>query len=208
MNDVELIVRGALAGFAISAPVGPVNILCISRTLLSGRRAGLISGLGAAAADTFYGGIAGFSISFVINFLKREEFWIRLVGGFLLIAIGFVYYFKKPPSLKDDKRKESAHSEFISAFILTLTNPTVVLSFLAVLAALGLGQHKNYLPTLLLIGGIFAGAMIWWITLAAIAAHYRDKVDDRVLMWMNRIAGLAVGAFGVITLILSRWHAK
>jgi threonine/homoserine/homoserine lactone efflux protein len=208
MNDVELIVRGTLAGFAISAPVGPVNILCISRTLLRGRRAGLISGLGAAAADTFYGGIAGFSISFVINFLKREESWIRLVGGFLLIGIGFLYYFKRPPSLKDDKRTESAHSEFISAFILTLTNPTVVLSFLAVLAALGLGQHKNYLPTLLLIGGIFAGAMIWWSALAVIAAHFRDRVDDRVLMWMNRIAGLAVGAFGVITLILSRWHAK
>jgi hypothetical protein len=82
------------------------------------------------------------------------------------------------------------------------------LSFLAVLAALGLGQHKNYLPTLLLIGGIFAGAMIWWSALAVIAAHFRDRVDDRVLMWMNRIAGLAVGAFGVITLILSRWHAK
>src|ERR1700685_2450452 len=100
MNALELLLKGVLAGFAISAPVGPVNVLCISRTLSKGRMAGLISGLGAATADTVYGAVAGFSISFVIQFLIREEFWIRLCGGSLLIAIGIFYYFKKPTSLE------------------------------------------------------------------------------------------------------------
>jgi len=84
ITDLELLFRGALAGLAISAPVGPVNVLCISRTLTKGRAAGVISGLGAATADTVYGAIAGFSISFVIAFLIREELWIRLAGGILL----------------------------------------------------------------------------------------------------------------------------
>src|SRR5256885_13772213 len=98
MNSLELLVRGAAAGIAISAPVGPVNVLCISRTLTKGPRAGVISGLGAAVADTIYGGIAGLSISFIIQFLLKEEFLIRLAGGMLLIGIGIRYYFKNPRS--------------------------------------------------------------------------------------------------------------
>jgi threonine/homoserine/homoserine lactone efflux protein len=205
MNDLELLFRGVLAGLAISVPVGPVNVLCISRTLSRGRRAGLISGLGAAAADTVYGAIAGFSISFVIQFLLREEFWIRLCGGVLLIGIGIRYYFKKPQSITDEIYR-STHSELVSAFLLNLTNPTTVLSFLAVLAALGMGHHRARWLTLLLIAGIFCGAMLWWIVLAAATSHFRERFDDKAMLWMNRIAGLAIGGFGLVTLALSRWH--
>ncbi len=207
MNQAELLVKGILAGIAISAPVGPVNVLCMSRTLTKGRMAGVVSGAGAAAADTFYGAMAGFSISFVIQFLLREEFWIRLFGGFLLIGIGFLYYFKKPQSLKEQKN-EAAHSDFITAFLLNLTNPTVVLSFLALLAALGMGEKRPPLLTLLVVGGIFTGSMLWWIILTTATNHFRDRFDDKAMLWMNRIAGVAIGAFGVLTLILSRWHAK
>jgi len=205
MNDLELLSKGVLAGLAISAPVGPVNVLCISRTLSKGRMAGLISGLGAAMADTVYGAVAGFSISFVIQFLIREEFWIRLCGGSLLIAIGFFYYFKKPSSLKEQS-SGAAHSDFVSAFLLNLTNPTTVLSFLALLAALGMGHHRARWLTLLLIAGIFAGAMLWWIVLAAATSRFRNRFDDRAMLWMNRIAGLAIGGFGIVTVMLSHWH--
>jgi threonine/homoserine/homoserine lactone efflux protein len=192
---------------AISAPVGPVNVLCISRTISKGRVAGLISGLGAATADTVYGAIAGFSISFVIQFLLREEFWIRLCGGILLIGIGVLYYFKKPQPL-GERRASSPHSEYVSAFLLNLTNPTTVLSFLALLAALGMGHHRARWLTLLLIAGIFSGAMLWWIVLASITSRFRDRFNDRAMLWMNRVGGLAIGVFGIITLILSRWHGR
>lgn len=207
MNDLELLSRGVLAGLAISAPVGPVNVLCISRTLSKGRVAGLISGLGAATADTVYGAIAGFSITFVIQFLLREEFWIRLCGGILLIALGIRYYFKKPQPLASENHG-SAHPDFISAFLLNLTNPTTVLSFLALLAALGMGHHRAGWLTLLLIAGIFCGAMLWWIALAAATDHFRGRFNDNAMLWMNRIAGLAIGGFGIVTLALSRWHVK
>src|SRR5215471_15329905 len=142
MDAIELFARGVAAGFAISAPVGPVNVLIISQTLAKGRRAGVMSGLGAAAADTIYGSIAGFSISFIIQFLLREEFWIRLFGGMVLIGIGIIYYFKKPRTLDEQRRERSAHAEFATAFLLNLTNPTTVLSFLAVLAILRLGENR------------------------------------------------------------------
>ena len=81
MIGLEMLAKGLLAGFAIAAPVGPVNVLCASRTIAKGRVSGLVSGLGAAAADALYGSVAGFSLTFVIDFLKREEFWIRCIGS-------------------------------------------------------------------------------------------------------------------------------
>jgi threonine/homoserine/homoserine lactone efflux protein len=202
MRQLDLLLRGVLAGLAIAIPVGPVNVLCISRTIARGRRAGIISGLGAASADTFYGAIAGFSITLIINFLIEEKFWIRLVGGALLIAIACVYWFRKPTSLEEDA-KESAHSEYVTTLLLTLTNPTTVLSFLAVLAGLRLGEPRPWTLTLFVVLGIFTGSMTWWITLAMIAGHFRDRFNDQAVVIMNRIGAVAIGAFGVLTMAMS-----
>ncbi len=202
MLHLELLIRGAVAGLAISAPVGPVNVLCIRRTLAKGRMAGVISGLGAATADTLFGAIAGYSISFIIALLLREEFWIRLIGGILLIGIGCSYYFKQPKPLAE-ARKEPVGSAYVSAFLLCLTNPTVILSFLAVLAGLGMGGLRQRSLTLLVIFGIFCGAMLWWTVLALVVGQLRHRITDRAMAWINRIAGIAIGGFGVVTLILS-----
>jgi threonine/homoserine/homoserine lactone efflux protein len=202
MKALDLLLRGVLAGLAIAIPVGPVNVLCISRTIASGRRAGLVSGLGAATADSLYGAIAAFSITVIINFLLEEIHWIRLIGGLLLISIGVVYWFKKPQSLKESKN-ESTHSAFVTTLLLTLTNPTTVLSFLAVLAGLRLGQPRPWYLTCLVVGGIFSGSMLWWFVLALIAGKLRRKFDDHAVLWMNRIGAIAIGVFGVFTMALA-----
>jgi threonine/homoserine/homoserine lactone efflux protein len=199
---LELGIKGVVAGLAISAPVGPVNVLCVSRTLAGGRVAGLVSGLGAAAADTIYGAIAGFSISFIIEFLIRQESRIRLGGGILLIGIGILYFRKKPLSLQE-QRRTSGHSTFATAFLLNLTNPTTVLSFLAVLAGLGLSQKAALWLNCVLVSGIFVGAMLWWTILALLTNHFRERFHQRAMRWMNRIAGIAIGGFGIVTIILS-----
>jgi threonine/homoserine/homoserine lactone efflux protein len=203
MNEIYVLLKGALAGLIISAPVGPVNVLCTSRALAKGRKAGAVSGIGAATADTIYGAAAGFSVQFVVGFLTREEFWIRLFGGLLLIAIGARYYLRSPRQLKDVEKEESSHSDFVTAFLLNLANPTTVLSFLAVLTALGLHQHRSFGRSITLVAGIFMGAMLWWICLAVIASRFRDRLDDHALMLMNRVAGVAIGGFGLATAALS-----
>jgi threonine/homoserine/homoserine lactone efflux protein len=203
MNAFELLLRGAVAGLAISAPVGPVNVLCVARTLTRGRAGGIVSGLGAAAADTIYGSIAGFSITLIIGWLVREIFWIRLVGGILLIGIGAVYYFKRPKSLKEMSKVESAGSDVATTFLLTLTNPTTILSFLAVLAVLGLGEHRPWTRTVFLVAGIFVGAMCWWTFLAVISGHFRSRFNDDSVVWLNRIGAVAIGVFGLITIGLA-----
>jgi len=201
-----LILKGLGAGLAIAIPVGPVNVLVASRSMAKGRHAGIVSGLGAALADTFYGSIAGFSITFIIQFLVREEFWIRVVGGLLLVGIGVVYFRKPPEAMK--REEGGAHSDFVSTLLLTLTNPTTVLSFLAVLAALGLGEGSPSWRTLGLVGGIFCGSMTWWIVLTETVYRLRDRFDERAICWMNRVAGLAIGAFGVLTFVLGVVHGK
>lgn len=204
--DLELPIRGLAAGLIIAAPVGPVNVLCIQRSLQKGWKAGILSGVGAAAADTLYGGIAGFGISLVIRFLIREEFWFRLIGGIVLIGIGIVYYFKKPKKLSAGGEGKSTHSDIVSTFLLAATNPTTALSFLVVLATLGLGEQRPLWQTSLLVAGIFCGSMAWWIILASGANLLRDKVTDRTMLWLNRIGGIAIGLFGLVNIVLSRGH--
>jgi len=202
VDAIELLARGAAAGLAISAPVGPVNVLCVSRTLTKGLRSGFISGLGAAAADTFYGSIAGFSIQIVIGFLIREENKLRVCGGILLVLIGIWYFFKRPELLSHHAGRQETHSDFASTLLLNLTNPTTVLSFLAVLAVLGLSGSRPAWLSMVMIGGIFAGSMAWWLFLIGLTYYFREKFDDRALFRMNRIAGLAIGAFGVVMFFL------
>jgi len=204
MREVELLIGGIIVGLMIAMPVGPVNILCIRRTIGAGWRSGVISGLGAAAADMLYGGIAGFSITLVIQFLVREQFWIRFLGGILLVGIGIWYFFKRPAPLDAHLQdRAGAYSDIRSAFLLTLTNPTTVLSFLALLAALGIGAQRRWL-TVFLVGGIFCGSMAWWIVLSVIVNHFRDRFNDRLLLLMNRLAGLAIGGFGVAAFVFRR----
>ena len=201
--DLGVFPKGLLAGLAIAAPVGPVNVLCISRTLRKGWKSGLASGLGAATADALYGAIAGFSINFIIQLLIREEFWLRLIGGSFLIVVGLLYYFKRAGSLDAQESGSAKQSDFVSALLLNLTNPTTVLSFLAVLAALRASQPKSWWLDWLLVLGIFGGSLFWWIFLVTIVNRFRSRFDNRTMLWMNRLAGLAIGGFGAFTLVLS-----
>jgi threonine/homoserine/homoserine lactone efflux protein len=202
MREIELLIAGVIVGLMIAMPVGPVNILCMHRTIEAGWKSGVRSGLGAAAADMLYGGIAGFSITLVVQFLVQEQFWIRLFGGILLVGIGIGYFFKKPVPLDAQMRDSgSAYSDMRSTFLLTLTNPTTVLSFVALLAALGIGTQRLWWLTVFLVGGIFCGSMVWWIVLSIIVNHFRDRFNDRLLMMMNRIAGLAIGGFGIAAFV-------
>jgi threonine/homoserine/homoserine lactone efflux protein len=126
------------------------------------------------------------------------------------MLIGVVYYFRRPPSIEAGKNGDagkngsSTHSDFAAAFLLTIANPTTVLSFLTVLATLGLGRHRPAWETSLLIAGIFCGSMTWWLILASGASLLRGKITDHAMSWINRVAGIAIGGFGLVNVVLSR----
>jgi threonine/homoserine/homoserine lactone efflux protein len=153
----------------------------------------------------FYGAVAGFSISLVIQFLVREQSWINLVGSILLIVIGISYFFKQPkPLTLQNEVSSTVYSNLRLTFLLTLTNPTTVLSFLAVLAALGVRDHRVWWLTVFLVVGVFWGSMAWWVLLSSIVNHFRDRFNGRLLRLMNRFAGIAMVVFGLVVFLFGR----
>lgn len=205
MLVVSVFVKGLLAGFLIAAPVGPINVMCVRRTIVYGRLVGIVSGIGAATADTFFGAIAAFGLTFLHEFLMREKFWFAIVGAALLVVIGIRLLVAKPPQKKKDEPEDTDPAtllgDFTSTCFLTLTNPVTVLSFLAVFSAFGVQNEDRSLAdswTLLL--GVFLGACVWWLLLTTTVGLLRDRFNREGLRWANRIAAVVILGFAVLVL--------
>lgn len=201
--NIEYFLKGLIIGFSIAAPVGPIGILCIRRTLQFGRFSGLFSGLGAAFADTIYAAIAAFGLTFVANFLTEQQFWLRLLGGLFLIYLGWKTFISKPvPSESKQVSHSTLKNDFVSTFFLTITNPMTIFSFVAVFAGLGLSNLQgDYLQASLLVFGVFLGSAMWWLTLSEGVTLFRSKVSETVMIWVNRIAGAIIIGFGIAALL-------
>jgi threonine/homoserine/homoserine lactone efflux protein len=203
--QLNFFLRGLAIGFSIAAPVGPIGILCIQRTLLKGRSSGLVSGLGAATADAAYGCVAGFGLMIVSNFLTDQQVALRLVGGLFLCYLGVKTFLRKLAVDAASATSVNLLSDYTSTFFLTLTNPATILSFAAVFAGLGLGAAQHETPAaLLLVVGVFLGSAIWWLLLSHGTSLLRKKVESAGLRWINRISGIILCAFGLLALLTWR----
>jgi threonine/homoserine/homoserine lactone efflux protein len=200
---IGFLFRGLIIGFSIAAPVGPIGVMCIRRTLAEGRMVGLCCGLGAATADAMYGCIAGFGLAFISNFLVSQQAWLRLIGGAFLCYLGLKTLFTKPPEQAVQTRGKGYFNAYASTFFLTLTNPLTIISFAAIFAGLGLaGAGGNYGSAGLLILGVFSGSALWWLLLSSGIGFFRDKFTRSGLQWVNRISGLVILGFGVFALVV------
>jgi threonine/homoserine/homoserine lactone efflux protein len=198
--DPGLLPRGLLLGFSIAAPVGPIGVLCIRRTLAEGRLAGLATGLGAAAADGVYGAIAAFGLTWVTAALVGQQQWVRLIGGLFLVYLGVRTFFARPSDTAADARGGGWASAFASTFVLTLTNPMTILSFVAVFAGLGLGSTAGGGGAVLLVTGVILGSAAWWLLLSAVVSRLRDRFDAGRMRAVNRLSGAVIAGFGVLAL--------
>ncbi|MEN8174050.1 MAG: LysE family transporter, partial [Chloroflexota bacterium] len=176
--ELTLLLKGFVIGFSIAAPVGPIGILCIRRTLAQGRLSGLLSGLGAASADAVYGSVAGFGLTIITGFLIDQQSWLRVLGGGFLIYLGIKTFISKPTINVAADGKQNLWGDFISTFSLTITNPMTILSFVAIFAGLGIGSiGDDYFGVLVFIFGVFIGSMSWWSALSAAAGSLREKFN-------------------------------
>src|SRR6185503_6615601 len=142
--ELSFLLKGMGIGFSIAAPVGPIGVLCIRRSLADGRWIGFVTGLGAASADAAYGCIAGFGLTAISNFLTGQQFWLALFGGAFLCYLGIHTFISKPPPQAATVREDGLFSAYFSTLLLTLTNPATILSFMAVFAGFGLAASPNY----------------------------------------------------------------
>ena len=155
------LLKGMAIGFAIAAPVGPIGVLCIRRSLAEGRRIGLTTGLGAATADAAYGCVAAFSLTAISGFLIGQRDWLAFLGGLFLCYLGARTFASKPMEQAAEIRGCGLASAYLSTLLLTLTNPTTILSFVAVFAGFGLGATPDYLDACALVAGVFLGSALW-----------------------------------------------
>lgn len=198
--DPALLLKGMVIGFSIAAPVGPIGVLCIRRTLAEGRAAGLLSGLGAATADALYGAVAGLGLTFISSQLEGQQVWLRLFGGLFLLYLGVRTFIVHPAAEAAKASSRGLLGAYLSTFFLTLANPTTILSFVAVFAGLGAGGGGDYLSAALLVTGVFIGSAFWWLLLSGVVGALRSRFNPRAMSWVNRLSGIAIGGFGLLAL--------
>jgi threonine/homoserine/homoserine lactone efflux protein len=200
--NIYFFLKGLIIGFSIAAPVGPIGVLCIRRTLANGRMSGLMSGLGAATADGFYGAVAAFGLTLISNVLVGQQLWFRIIGGSFLLYLGIRTFLSKPSEKSASDKKSNLFGDYISTFILTIMNPITILSFAAVFAGLGLvNSNGNYISALLMVLGVISGSICWWLILSTGVSLLRGKFNPASLKIVNWVSGAIMVVFAVIAFV-------
>ena len=205
INILDFIFKGIIIGIIASAPMGPVGILCIQRTLNKGRWYGFVTGVGAACSDIVYALFSGFGMSFVMDFVNNAQykFYLQIFGSLMLLAFG-VYSFRSNPTKnmhKSSNKQGSLLHNAITAFFVTLSNPLIVFLFLATFA-----QFAFIVPEMPLQMGvgylsIVFGALLWWFGLTWLIDKVRGKFDTNGILIINKVIGSIVIIFSIIALV-------
>lgn len=190
--------KGLAIGLIIAMPFGPVGLLCLQRAITHGLRVGLLSGLGAGLADTFYGAVAAFGLTYISDFLTTHHILLQSVGGVFLAAMGVRLFFAAKPPRQIEPGSSHFAGAFASIFILTLTNPMTFVAFLAIFAGFGLGGADARIHhAVAVVVGVFFGAMVWWVAIAFGGKLLRFRL-------LNQLPHIRKGS-GVIIVLFGLW---
>jgi threonine/homoserine/homoserine lactone efflux protein len=203
---------GIVIGFLVAAPVGPVAVLCVHRTLLDGRLAGYATGVGAALGDTLFGALAVFSVAYVESALMNHRPIVQAVGGVVLIGLGLRTIFARTDKSPEAEVTSATVDHVtlvhacVSAFAITAINPITILAFISIFAAVGVSSDsEGLLNSWALIAGVLVGALAWWSMLASLAASMRQRFTARRLRWLNIASGVVILGFGLYGLAALAW---
>lgn len=199
--EMAFLLKGFVLGLSIAAPVGPIGVLCIRRTLSEGKSSGVATGLGAATADAIYGTMVALGVTFISSALADHGAWLRLIGGGFLCYLGVTTFVSKPTYASPSAASHGVLRSYATALLLTLSNPMTIFSFAAIFAGSGVvDAASTSLASALLVLGTFLGSASWWLVLTSAVQLLRGKLDQRLLRWLNRASGLILIAFGLSSL--------
>lgn len=193
-----VLVQAMLVGLAIAAPVGPIGLLVIQRTLNHGTAVGLATGLGAAVADAVYGAIGAFGVTAVIDLLGAARVPLALGGSAFLLWLAWSTWRSVPAAAGAAAPAGGGPklwSSFGSTVLLTLANPATIFSFIAVFGALA--SRAVPVSPWLMVAGVLAGSASWWLFLSVLVGRWRSRFDDRARRWVNRVSALLLAGFAV-----------
>lgn len=195
------LLKGILIGLIFGVPAGAVGALCVQRTLQSGMKSGLITGLGSSAADCFYAVVGAFGITVISDLLTRYQIPINIVGGLLILAMGIGTLLKKQVGASDSETKANYGAMFLSAFSVGITNPAAVLTFLFAFSYFGIEGKLGAVNGIALVAGVLLGTLIWWVTLSAIARKIKEKFGEKGFARLNKIFGIIMIGFAVAVFV-------
>ncbi|NDW11636.1 LysE family translocator [Bacteroides sp. 214] len=206
VTAIELLIKGIIIGVVVSAPMGPVGVLCIQRTLNKGRWYGFITGLGASLSDIIYALVTGYGMSFIFDFITNKIFYLQLLGSAMLLAFGY-YTFRTNPvkSIRPaSSNKGTYFHNFLTAFFVTLSNPLIIFLFIGLFARLTF-VHPDIPLAEQLIGyaAIVLGAISWWFGISFFVNKVRARFNLRGIWLINRIIGIVVMVVSVLGFIFT-----
>ena len=182
--------------------MGSPGVLCVQKTISKGRNPGFFTGLGASVSDTFYAGIALLSFAFVDNFIAAHRSLIMIIGGIVIVLIGLKVYLTNPIKQIRQKNTNKKHLEdFIEALVMTISNPGAMFLILGLFAVVGLRSPSggDEVPAITTLWGVFLGTVTWWFFLTTTINRFRKRFRLRQLMFINRIAGVAIATLGIVS---------
>ena len=205
LDILDFIFKGLLIGIISSAPMGPVGILCIQRTLNKGRWYGFVTGIGAAISDTIYALIVGLGMSFIMKPLQNPTYQLILqISGSVLLLLFGIYCFKSNPMKKMHQSSNTKGSIFhngLTAFLVTISNPLIIFLFMATFAQFALVQPDRPFEMIVGFACIPAGALLWWYGLTWLVDKIRGKFDVNGVLIINKVIGSVVILFSIIVLL-------
>lgn len=201
MTEVWQLVAGLVIGILVAAPIGPVNVICIQRTMKDGPARAFVVGLGAAIGDTVFGTVAALGLATIAALLMAHEAWFQLVGGIVLITMGF-YAWRSHPHLDDPVPSVGDVARgMLGTFLLTISNPITALGFIALFTSVGVGMTGELGAAARLVVGVFFGSALWWLAITQLANLVRGRLNDDHLWWINRGSAILVWGFGGVSLV-------
>ncbi len=193
-------IKGIIIGLSMAAPVGPIGLLCIRRTLNQGKMHGFVSGLGAATADASYGLVAALGLTVISRFLTDQAMWMNLLGSLFLFFLA--YTTAKAPVVnlpaRTNSNNDSYWSSYGSTLLLTITNPMTILSFAGIFA--GMNMNERSISSLWLVFGVFMGSALWWVWLSVLVGLLKRMIGVKTLRGINVGSALLLAAFGLYSL--------
>jgi len=197
VDGVWLFLKAAGIGVAVAAPVGPMSLLCMRRSLTRGWRWGFATGAGIAVGDGLYAAVAALGLAGVSAFVLAWETQLHLAAGLFLIWLGLKTFFAEDDGrVAEERAVGSLGAAFLGSVALTLTNPPTIVMFAAVFTALAPTSGFDPMVALATVGGVFTGSLLWWIGVVSVVSALRHALGRRVRLWIDRVAGVALAVLG------------
>lgn len=208
---IEIFLRGIIVGLAASVTLGPVGVMCIQRTLSKNRQSGFVSGMGAATADTIFAIIAYFFVAVISSLIDNHLQILTILGGICVVIVGVNIFLKNPvvQIRRNRAGKSNLGQDYISTFLLTLTNPAFIIYLLFFFSAFNIGAVEGEITFskfgkgFMTLSGFLIGASAWWFLLTSVVSLLRNRFRPRHLLWINRIAGTLITGLGTATILIT-----